>query len=102
MVGVSLPTPVRLQEDAVDLLEVDSLRLISDSFHHGCDAEVSDASDHSFARSCDEVECLVGEGVVAECDLVELLENELDGVIRREFLQHDRVGDAASEIVVDA
>ena len=59
-----------LQEDAVDLFEIYRLRLITDGLHHGCDAEVSDASEDAFAGACDEGEGLVGECVVTESDLV--------------------------------
>ncbi len=47
------------------------------------------------------MEGLVGEGVVSECDLVELSEDELDRVVWGQFLQQDGVGNSASEIVVD-
>jgi hypothetical protein len=39
---------------------------------------------------------------VTERDLVELVHDELDRVVGGDSLQQDRVGDAASEVVVDA
>lgn len=81
--------PVGLQEDAVDLLEIDGLGSVSDRHHHGSDAEVSDVPPDPFARSCNEAEGIDGEGVVAERDLVELIEDELDCVVRCEFLEQD-------------
>lgn len=100
MFEVALSPPVGLQQDAVDLLEVDGLGAVADGLHHGGEGEVSDASEDAFAGARDEVERLVGEGVMAESDFVELPEDEGDGVVGREPLQQDGVGDAAPEVVV--
>lgn len=99
---VTFSAPVWLEEDAVDLFEIDGLGAVPHGFHHRCDAEVSDASQNSFAGACDETESVIGEGIVAKCDLVELDKDELDGVVGSELLQHNRVGDAASDVVVDS
>ena len=54
------------------------------------------------AGASDEIQRLVGESVVPESDLVELLEDEVDRVVRCEFLQQDRVGHATPKVIVDS
>jgi hypothetical protein len=56
MLEVALAPPVGLQQDAVDLLEVDRLRAVADSFHHWGDGEISDTPEDAFAEASDEVE----------------------------------------------
>jgi len=44
VIEISFSTPVGLQKDEFDLLEVHGLGAVTDGFHHGGDAEVSDAT----------------------------------------------------------
>ena len=76
MVEVIFISPMGLQEDAVDLFECDGFGLIADGLQHGTDTEVPGLADDPVGGSGDEVEGLVGEGVVSEIDAIELGKNE--------------------------
>ncbi len=41
---IAFATPVGLEQDAVDLFEIDGLRLIAYGLHHGCNAEIAYSS----------------------------------------------------------
>ena len=51
---VALLSPVRLQQDAIDLLEVDGLGAIADSLDEGAETEIAYASQEAFRRADDE------------------------------------------------
>ena len=99
---VALFAPVRLQQDAIDLIEVDGLGAISDSLDEGAEAEVAYASQQALRRADDQRERLEREGRVRESGAVELGMNEAGEVFRRELGDEDGEGDAALELVVRA
>ena len=63
---------MRLQQHAVDLLQVDDFGAVADSLQQRAKAQVLEAPEHAFGRADDERERVVGEGAVRERDLVEL------------------------------
>ena len=76
-VGVSgLAPPVRLHEDAVDLLEIHAAHAVTDGLEHGGDAEVACAAEEALRGADDELERIGREGAVREGDTVELLVDE--------------------------
>ncbi len=44
LADIAFSAPVGLEQDAVDLFEIDGLRLIAYGLHHGCNAEIAYAS----------------------------------------------------------
>jgi hypothetical protein len=100
-VEVAFLSPMRLKEYAIDLLEVDGLGSVAHGLDEGGYGEISSATKDSVARTSDEAKGVVGEGVVTEGDAVKLVENELDDVVRGEFVEDNGVGDATTEVVVD-
>ena len=65
-------SPVRLEENGVDLLEIDGFGVIPHGFDQGTDAEVSDGSERAFGAPGDEVDGFFGEGGMGQPDAVEL------------------------------
>ena len=59
-------SPVGLQQDGVDLLEVDGFGLVADCFDEAADGEVFDGAEGAFGAAGDEVEGGFGEGAVRE------------------------------------
>jgi hypothetical protein len=68
---------MRLNEDAVDLLEIHDAGLVSDGFDERAEAQVAGAAQQTFAGAHDQGQGFGREGVVAETGAVELLQNEL-------------------------
>ena len=64
--------PVRLEEDRVNLLEIDSFRVVSHGFDECADAEVFHSSEGAFGAACDKVEGFISEGGVRQADAVKL------------------------------
>ncbi len=58
-------SPVGLDEDGVDLLQVDAFGLVADGLQEGTEAEVADAAQEAFSGADDEGEGFLGEGVVS-------------------------------------
>lgn len=86
--------PVGLNENAVDLFDIDGACLVADGFEEGCNTEVAGAAQTAFGRTHDEVECGFGEGVVTESTFVELIEDEVAGLVGVHGFEDDGVGDA--------
>jgi len=57
-------SPVWLEEDGVDLLEIDGFGVVPDGFDQCADTEVSGSSEGAFGAAGDEVEGFLGEGGV--------------------------------------
>jgi hypothetical protein len=89
---------VRLDEDAVDLLQVGGAALVADGFEQGAEAEVFGAAQEALAGAHDQGEGAGREGVVAQAAAVELVEDEgFDGA-GGQALEDDRVGDARADL----
>ena len=57
-------TPVRLHEHGVDLFEVNGFGVVAHGFDEGADTEVSNGPQDALGDAQDEVEGVIGEGVV--------------------------------------
>jgi len=90
-----------LDEDAVDLLEVDGASFIANGFQERAEAEVAEFAEQSVGGADDEVDGLLGEGVVTEADAVQLVQEEFFEVVRCEFLEQGGVGNAAPDVLID-
>ena len=77
--------PVRLREDVVDVFELDVADAVAYGFQQGGQAEISGFAQDAFGRAGDQAQRVVREGVVSECDTVELPSNEFGHVIGGEF-----------------
>jgi hypothetical protein len=66
-----------LDENAVDLFEVHNAGLVADGFDERTQAQVTGASQQTFAGADDEGQGFRGEGVVTQAGAVELIQNEL-------------------------
>jgi len=64
--------PVGLHEHGVDLLEVDGSGMVAHGLDERAGAEVSSGPQDALGDAQDEVECVVGEGVVGQAAEVEL------------------------------
>ena len=80
---------MRLNENAVDLLEVDDASLVAHRFQERAQTEVSRASNESFARADDQGQGFLSESIVTEASLIELGENELFDDFGRQAWQDD-------------
>jgi hypothetical protein len=100
VVGVFLP--VRLQEDAVDVVDVDALVGGADRLDQAADAEVAGLAQDAVGGADNEVDGGSGEGVVGQSDAIEFAQDEVTHVVGIEPLGDDRVGDAALDVLVDA
>jgi hypothetical protein len=85
----------------IDLIEVDDLFTVSDGFEHGRDAEVASAAQDAFGRADDEINSIIGEGIVAELNNVELAVDEVFHIIRVYSGHLDGIGDTAFDVLVD-
>jgi hypothetical protein len=56
-------SPVRLQEDAVDLLEVDDASLVAHGLQERSQAQIAGATQEAIAGTDDQGEGFLGEGV---------------------------------------
>ena len=77
---VTVFSPMGLDEDTVDLLEVDDTGLVADGFDESAHAKVAGAAQETVTGAHDESESFGSKRVVAETGTVELVEEEsLDG-----------------------
>lgn len=81
---VLLAPPVRLHEDAVDLLEIHTAHAVTDGLEHGGDAEVACAAEEALRGADDELERIGREGAVCDGDAVELFVDEGQQVVEGE------------------
>jgi len=91
-------TPVRLEKDGIDPLEIDGLGAVADGLDHGADAEVAHRARSALGASRDEAEGLFGEGAVGEADEIELSLHEGDDVAGSEAFDFGGVGIERSEM----
>ena len=82
--------------------QIDAAGLVADGFDEGAQAEVAGVAQDARAGSYDEGEGFGGEGVVAEAGAIKLVEEELLDVFGTEAWQHDGVGDAGADLLMDA
>jgi len=65
-------TPVGLHEHGVDLFEINGFGAVTHGFDEGSDTEVSHGPQDALGDAQDDVEGVVGEGVVRQAGLVQL------------------------------
>ena len=94
--------PVRLQQDAVDGVDVDGFVGRADGLDHAADTEVAGLTQHAVGGADDEINGRSGEGVVAKSDAIEFTPNEVAQGIRAEAFGDDGVGDPTLDVLVDA
>jgi hypothetical protein len=92
---------VGLDEDAIDLFEVHDAGLVADGFDERTQTQIAGAAQESFAGADDQGQGFRGEGVVAQPGPIQLTEDELFDHFRPQTRQHDRVGDAGTDFLVD-
>ena len=57
-------SPVGLQKDCIDLLEIDGFGAVPHGFYHGADTKVFNGSEGAFGAAENEIGCFFGEGSV--------------------------------------
>ena len=92
---------MRLDQHAVDDVDIDGFLGGSDGFEHAGDAEVASFTQDAIGGSNDQIECRLREDVVAEADAVEFGEDESLHVVGIEAFGDDRIRDAALDVLVD-
>ncbi len=98
---VTVFSPIGLNEDAIDLFEIHDAGLVANGFDEGTQTEVAGAAQQPFARTNNQGQRLGRESIVAQAGPIELAEDEsLDGFGSQPG-QHDRVGDAGADFLVD-
>jgi hypothetical protein len=98
---LGIVTPVGLEEDGVDLLEIDGLGAVADGFDERTDAEVFDGSEGAFRGADDEVEGLLREGVVGKADVIELAVDVVGDGWRGELFELGGVSHPGTDVVID-
>jgi len=94
-------SPVGLNEDAVDLLEIDGAGLVAHGFDEGTNGEIAGAAEDSVPGAHDESESFGSERVVAKAAAVELIEEEgFDGLGGKPWHEGGE-GDAGFDFLVD-
>ena len=73
---VAVISPVGLNEDAVDLLEIDGADLVAHRFDQGAETEIAGAPQQAFGGADDEGQGLRAESVVAQAGAVELSQDK--------------------------
>ena len=94
--------PMRLHQDAVDVVDVDGFVGAADGFDQAADAEVAGLAQHAVGGADDQVDGGLSEGVVPESGAVELAQEEVAHGVGTQAFGDDRVGDAAFDVLVDA
>ena len=97
----AVQSPMRLDEDAIDDLQVDGLLPVAHRLEHAGESEVARPAQESVRGTDDQREGLFGEEVVAKTRLVQLGENESGHVVVDEFFHDHRIGDPALQVLVD-
>jgi hypothetical protein len=99
--GIAVLAPMRLDENAVDLLEINYAGLVAHRFQEAADAQIARTAQKSLAGAHNERQRLGGEGVVAQASAVKLGDDEcLDG-FGRQAREHDGVSDPGADFLVD-
>src|SRR6266705_4481035 len=75
--GVTVFPPMRLNEDAVDLLEIDDAGLVAHRFNEGAQAQVAGAAQKPLAGADDQGKGFGREGIVAQTGAIHLAQDEL-------------------------
>src|SRR6185369_3935337 len=99
---VGLLLPVRLQQHAVDIVDVDGLVRAADGLDQTANAQVARLAQDAVGGADDQVDGGRREGVVAQADAVELTQDEVAQGVGPQAFGEDRVGDAALDVLVDA
>ena len=94
-------SPMRLNEDPIDLFEVNEFGLIADGFEQRADAEVFDSAEDAFGGADDEGDGFFGEGVVSETGAIELIEDKRSQILFIEFGHDDGEGDSGFDVFID-
>ena len=68
---------MRLNEDAIDLLEIHDAGLVADRLDERAQTQVAGAAQQSFAGTDDECQRFGREGVVAETGAIQLIQDKL-------------------------
>src|ERR1700691_3973075 len=93
---------MRLQEDAVDIVDVDGLADRAYGLDQAADAQVAGLTQHAVGTADDQIDGRLREGVVAQAGPVQFAQDEVTYVIGVEAFANDRVGDPALDGQVDA
>lgn len=95
-----VPSPVRLDEDAIHMLQRSFSFLIADHFDEGGDGQLFGSTKNPFSGACDEIESVATEHVMTEFDAIKLLQNELLYPFVGEPWKKRGVGDTTAQVFV--
>lgn len=99
--GIAVLAPMRLDQNAVDLPEINNAGLVAHRFQEATDAEVARPAQEPLARADDERQGFGSEGVVTQASAVKLGDDEcLDG-FGCQAREHDGVSDPGADFLVD-
>jgi hypothetical protein len=93
--------PVRLQQHAVDVVDVDGLAGAADGLDQTANTQVAGLAEHAVGGADDQLDGGRREGVVAQTGAVEFAQDEVTQGVGVQTLGNDRVGDAALDVLVD-
>src|SRR5271165_6347191 len=91
---IAVISPMGLNEDPVDLLEIDGADLIAHGLDQRTEAEIAGAAQQALGGADNEGQGVRGEGIVAQARAVQLRQDELLGGLWPQAQQDDRIGDA--------
>ena len=98
---VAVISPVGLNEDAVDLLEIDGADLVAHRFDQRAEAQIAGAPQQAFGGADEESQGLRAESVVAQAGAVELGQDEGLRGLGSQAGQDDRIGDPGADFFID-
>jgi len=94
-------SPMRLNEDAIDLLEVNFLGLVPNRFQKSREAKIAETTQDAFRGANDQGQSFIGKSIVTQSCAIELIEDKGFCLIRVESRKDDGVSDPRFDVLMD-
>ena len=94
--------PVRLHQDAVDVVDVNGFVGRANGLDQAADAEIAGLAQDAVGGADDQVDGGLREGVVSQADAVQFTQEEVTHAVGTQAFGDHRVGHATFDILIDA